>query len=46
MTQEGIAHGVGIRIQHTTQYVKPLIEEELVEERTSHVKAKARRRKA
>ena len=45
VTQEGIAKAVGIRGPHFQQYVKPLISEGLVEERTSHVTRQARRRK-
>ena len=46
VTQSGIAEGVGIRVQHVTQYVHPLIEDGMVEEHTRHVKEKSRRRKA
>src|SRR5712691_499363 len=43
IAQEGIARAVGIRVQHVQQYVKPLISEGLVEERTSHVRGQTRR---
>src|SRR3990172_4410916 len=45
VTQEAIAQAVGIRVHHVNQYVKPLISESFVEERTSHVRGRARRRK-
>ncbi|MFQ5910626.1 MAG: hypothetical protein ACE5IJ_07910 [Thermoplasmata archaeon] len=45
VTQRGIANATGIRVQHVTQYVRPLISEEFVEERTSHVKERPRRQK-
>ncbi|MFQ5837886.1 MAG: tetratricopeptide repeat protein [Thermoplasmata archaeon] len=45
VTQEGIARAVGIRVHHVSQYVKPLISEELVQEKTSHIRRKARSRK-
>ncbi len=45
VTQEGIAAAAGIRIPHLQQYVKPLIAEGLVEERTSHVRGQTRRLK-
>ena len=46
VTQEGIARAVGISIHHVTQYVRPLLAEELVEEKTSHIRRGRRRRKA
>ncbi len=45
VSQEGIASATGIRPTHVTQYVRPLIAEEYVEEKSSHVKGKARHRK-
>ena len=44
-TQSGLAEGVGIRVHHVSQYVKPLIEEELVEGDTRHIQGGSRRRK-
>jgi len=45
VTQEAIAQAVGIRVHHVSQYMKPLISESFVEERTSHVRGRPRRRK-
>lgn len=45
VTQGGIAKAVGIRVHHVTQYVRPLISEDLVEEKVSHITRKPRRRK-
>lgn len=45
ITQTGISTGVGIRPSHFTQYVKPLLTDDLVEERSSRVKGGKRRRK-
>ena len=45
ITQEGIARETGIDVPHFTQYVRPLIQEGLVRERTAHVKGVRRRRK-
>jgi tetratricopeptide (TPR) repeat protein/DNA-binding MarR family transcriptional regulator len=45
VTQEAIARAVEIRVHHVNQYVKPLVSEDLVEERTAHVSGVARRRK-
>src|SRR3972149_8201844 len=45
VTQAGIARAVGIRVHHVTQYVKPLLAEEFLIERTGHVQRHARRRK-
>ncbi len=45
VTQSGIAEATGIRIQHVTQYVKPLLEEGRVEGRISHISQRPRRRK-
>ncbi len=45
VTQEGIAQAVGINIHHATQYVRPLLSEEMLEERTSHIQGGKRRRK-
>ncbi|NIN67484.1 MAG: AAA family ATPase [Anaerolineae bacterium] len=46
VTQTGIAEAAGIRVQHVTQYVKPLIADHLVVERTRHIQGQPRRRKA
>ncbi len=46
VTQTGIAKATGIRVQHVTQYVRPLISDHLVAERTSHILGQPRRRKA
>jgi hypothetical protein len=45
VTQEGIARAVGINIHHVTQYVRPLLSEEMLQERTSHIQRGTRRRK-
>ncbi|MFQ6012573.1 MAG: tetratricopeptide repeat protein [Thermoplasmata archaeon] len=45
VTQEGIARAVGINVHHVTQYVRPLLDEEVVQERTSHIREGRRRRK-
>lgn len=45
VTQSGIAKAVGIRVHHVTQYVRPLLAEGLLEERTSHIQKRPRRRK-
>ncbi len=46
VTQEAIAKAVGIRVHHVPQYVRPLMGDGLVEERTSHIEKQKRRRKA
>lgn len=45
VTQQAIARAVGIRIHHVNQYVRPLKDDDLVEERLSHVKKSRRRLK-
>ncbi len=45
VTQDGIARAVGINIHHVTQYVRPLLSEEMLQERTSHIQGGKRRRK-
>ena len=45
MTQGGLATETGIELRHFTQYARPLVEEELVRERTAHVKGSRQRRK-
>ena len=44
-TQEGIARASGIDVPHFTQYIRPLVLDGLVQERTAHVKGVLRRRK-
>ena len=41
VTQEGIARAVGINVHHVTQYVRPLLSEEMLQERTPHSRGKA-----
>ncbi len=45
VTQEGIARSVGIRVHHVSQYIKPLVAGEVVDETTRHIRRKARKRK-
>ncbi len=45
MTQEGIAAAAWVELRHLSQYLRPLLDEELVRERTSHVKGVRQRRK-
>lgn len=45
ITQTGIAEGIGIRPSHFSQYIKPLLEEELVSEKSSRIKGGKRKRK-
>jgi ATP/maltotriose-dependent transcriptional regulator MalT len=45
ITQTGIAEGIGILPSHFRQYMKPLLEEELVEERSSRISGGKRKRK-
>ena len=45
MTQEGIAQVAWILVPHVTQYVRPLIREELARERTTHIIGGRRKRK-
>ena len=45
VTQTGIAKATSIRGTHVTQYVKPLMAEELLEVRVSHIRKIPRRRK-
>lgn len=45
VSQNGIAGAVGIRVTHVAQYVKPLIAEGRVEEKTAHILKSARKRK-
>ena len=45
LTQEGLACGAGIERRHVVQFVRPLIRDEFVEERTAHVVGKRQRMK-
>ncbi|MFQ6128891.1 MAG: ATP-binding protein [Thermoplasmata archaeon] len=45
LTQSGIAEKVGIHLKHLSQYLKPLIHEGIVEERTAHIIEGKQRRK-
>ncbi len=45
VTQKGIAQATGIRVHHVGQYAKPLLAEELVIQKTHHVKKRPRRSK-
>lgn len=45
MTQRGIVEAAGIDLRHFKQYVRPMVEEGLVQERTAHVKGSRQRRK-
>ena len=45
MTQEGVASAVWVELRHLSQYLRPLLAEELVRERTVHVKGVRQRRK-
>lgn len=44
-TQEGVARGAGIELRHLIQFVRPLIRDGLVHERTGHVTGKRQRMK-
>ncbi len=46
VTQRGIALGVGIRLRHVSQYVKPLISQGMVEHHSTHVRGRRRRQLA
>lgn len=45
ITQTGIAEAAGFRVQHATQYLRPLRDEGLVEEDVRHIRRQPRRRK-
>lgn len=45
MTQEGVASAAWVELRHLSQYLRPLLAEELVRERTVHVKGIRQRRK-
>lgn len=45
LTQEGIACAAGVAQRHIAQYVRPLVREGLVEERTAHVEGIRQRRR-
>lgn len=44
-TQEGIARAAGVALRHVTQYVRPLVRDGLLEERTTHVHGIRQRRR-
>ncbi len=46
VTQAGIAEAVGIRPGHASQYLRPLVEDGMVEDETRHIPGQPRRRKA
>lgn len=45
VTQSGIAERVGIQLKHLSQYLKPLLQEGVIEERTAHIVGGKQRRK-
>ncbi len=45
MTQDGLASAAWIDLRHVSQYLRPLLAEELVRERTCHVRGVRQRRK-
>lgn len=45
MTQEGVASAAWVELRHLSQYLRPLLKEELVRERTCHVDGIRQRRK-
>lgn len=45
LTQEGVARGAGIELRHLIQFVRPLIREGHVRERTAHVTGRRQRMK-
>ncbi len=45
MTQEGVAAAAWVELRHVSQYLRPLLADELVRERTCHVKGVRQRRK-
>ena len=45
VTQEGLARGTGIGLRHLIQFIRPLIRDGLVHERTAHVTGKRQRMK-
>lgn len=45
MTQEGLASAAWVELRHLSQYLRPLIADEQVRERTSHVKGIRQRRR-
>ncbi|MEE8198457.1 MAG: ATP-binding protein [Thermoplasmata archaeon] len=46
ISQRGIALAVGIRLRHVSQYVKPLLNQGLVEHHSTHVRGRRRRQLA
>ncbi len=45
LTQEGLVHGTGIQLRHLAQFVRPLVQEGLVRQRTAHVTGRRQRMK-
>ena len=45
LTQGGVSRGVGVEVRHLSQSIRPLIQEGLVRERTSHVAGRRQRMK-
>ncbi len=45
VTQEGLASAAWVELRHLSQYLRPLLKEDLVRERTCHVKGIRQRRK-
>ena len=45
MTQDGVATAAWVELRHLSQYLRPLLRDELVRERTCHVKGIRQRRK-
>lgn len=45
MTQEGLASGAWVELRHLSQYLRPVLADELVRERTTHVQGIRQRRK-
>ncbi len=45
MTQDGVASAAWVELRHLSQYLRPLLAEESVRERTAHVKGLRQRRK-
>src|SRR5882672_10510051 len=45
MTQTGIAKATRIEVPHVAQYVRPLVREGQVQERTAHITGSTRKRK-
>lgn len=45
VAQDGVAAAAGIELRHFTQYARPLLREELIQERTTHVTGSRQRRR-